>query len=47
VGEKRPAGFKAQGIFKEGTLTKIKKEKDNIEKWNRLFPGIAPTIFGY
>ncbi len=47
VGDKRLAGFKAQGIFKEGSLAKIKKEKNNIEKWNRLFPGIAPTIFGY
>ncbi|MEZ4524633.1 MAG: PhoU domain-containing protein [Desulfobacterales bacterium] len=47
VGDKRPAGFKAQGIFKEGTLKKIKKEKENIERWNALLPGIAPRIFGY
>ncbi|MBF0100788.1 MAG: phosphotransferase [Desulfobacterales bacterium] len=36
-----------QGIFKEGSIDKIKVEKENIERWNHLFPTIAPNIFGY
>jgi hypothetical protein len=38
---------KAQGIFKEGSITKIAREKANLETWNSSFPGIAPKVFGY
>lgn len=47
VGNKNPAGFKAQGIFKEGAIKKIKLEQENIRHWNEIFPGLAPKIFGY
>jgi phosphate uptake regulator len=47
VGNKNPAGFKAQGIFKEGAIKKIKLEQENIRHWNDIFPGLAPKIFGY
>lgn len=36
-----------QGIFKEGDLKKIKKEKQNIEKWANVRPGLGPKIYGY
>ncbi len=38
---------KAQGIFKEGAIQKINKEKKNIEQWNSIYPGIAPRVYGY
>ena len=47
VSRKRPSGSKAQGIFKEGALKKIKRERENIERWRALFPGLAPQVFGY
>lgn len=47
VSRKRPSGFKAQGIFKEGALKKIKQERENIERWERIYPGLAPQVFGY
>lgn len=34
-------------IFKEGTVRKIKAEKEAVETWNRLIPGIAPRVFSY
>ncbi len=47
VSRKRPSGFKAQGIFKEGALKKIKQERENIERWEGLFPKLVPQVFGY
>ena len=47
VGRKKPSGFKSQGIFKEGDIQKIKGEYQNILKWETVFPGIAPKVFGY
>lgn len=47
VGRKRPMGFKSQGIFKEGDIRKIREEYENILKWDAVFSGIAPKIFGY
>ncbi|GBC59631.1 hypothetical protein DENIS_0570 [Desulfonema ishimotonii] len=47
VGDKRPSGFKAQGIFKEGSIRKIRQEKENIMRWDAAFPGLAPRVFGY
>ncbi len=47
VSRKKPSGFKAQGIFKEGKIKKIKKEYENICFWEDIFPGLAPRVFGY
>ncbi len=47
VDNKSPSGFKAQGIFKEGDRTKVKKEKENIVKWDEIQPNLAPKVFGY
>ncbi len=38
---------KSQGVFKEGNLDKIRREKDNLIKWNSIYPGLTPRIFGY
>ncbi len=39
---------KEQGlIFKEGNLKKILKEKENIEAWQNLAPGLVPKVFGF
>ena len=34
-------------IFKEGSLKKIAREKTNLEKWQRIFKGLVPEIYGY
>lgn len=35
------------GIFKEGNLKKIRRERQNIELWANISPGIGPRIFSY
>ncbi len=47
VGQKNPASFTTQGVFKEGVLKKIKREQENIRRWEEIYPGIVPKIFGY
>lgn len=34
-------------IFKEGNLKKIRREKENIESWASIYPGLGPKIFSY
>jgi phosphate uptake regulator len=34
-------------IFKEGQVKKVSLEKENLEQWNALMPGLTPKIFGY
>ncbi|SMC82576.1 Phosphate uptake regulator [Desulfocicer vacuolatum DSM 3385] len=47
VSRKKPSGFQAQGIFKEGKILKIQKERANINQWEKICPGVAPKVFGY
>ncbi len=47
VSRKKPSGFKAQGIFKEGEIGKIQKERANIQRWEGIYPGLAPKVLGY
>jgi phosphate uptake regulator len=35
------------GIFKEGQKSKIRREKENIDRWGQIRPGLAPAILGY
>jgi len=35
------------GIFKEGNLKKIRRERENLELWARVSPGTGPRIFSY
>jgi phosphate uptake regulator len=41
------AGSPRESLFKEGILQKIRKEKDNIERWGEVAPGLGPKIFSY
>lgn len=34
-------------IYKEGNLDKIRKEKENLELWDKRFPGMVPEVFGF
>ncbi len=47
VEDKRIGRTKAQGIFKEGIKKKIKLERENIKRWEEIYPGLAPRVFGY
>jgi phosphate uptake regulator len=44
----QPSNTSRQGsIYKEGSISKIKLEKENIERWQNLFPTLVPNIYGY
>jgi phosphate uptake regulator len=45
--EDKNIDYRQQWVFKEGDARKIKKEKQNIEKWAAVRPGLGPRIFGY
>ncbi|MGE3850378.1 MAG: phosphotransferase, partial [Planctomycetota bacterium] len=34
-------------IFKEGKTRKLAKERDSLERWNRLQPGLVPQVVGF
>jgi phosphate uptake regulator/aminoglycoside phosphotransferase len=34
-------------IFKDGTKEKLKEERDSVENWHEIFPGLAPQIISY
>jgi phosphate uptake regulator len=34
-------------VFKEGKTAKLSGEKENIEKWEKIMPGLPPKIFGF
>ena len=34
-------------IFKEGSPAKIRKERENMERWRTLFPGLVPRVFSF
>jgi phosphate uptake regulator len=42
-----PEDVAAGSLYKEGNLKKIRREKDNIERWAKVFPGIGPRIFSF
>jgi len=49
VGPPRLTGIKKgqESIFKTGNSAKIKKEKESIEKWAEIMPGLTPSIFSF
>ncbi len=48
VGSKQLPGDPARGsIFKEGALVKMRKERENIESWESIFPSLGPKVFSY
>ncbi|HEO66221.1 MAG TPA: phosphate uptake regulator PhoU, partial [Spirochaetes bacterium] len=34
-------------IFKEGNIDKLLKEKENLETWNNLLPGLPPRVINF
>ncbi|RED45801.1 aminoglycoside phosphotransferase family protein [Aestuariispira insulae] len=34
-------------IFKDGKKDKMLEERDSVESWHEIFPGLAPQIFSY
>jgi phosphate uptake regulator len=34
-------------IFKEGKKSKVKEERDGVENWHEIYPGLAPRILSY
>ncbi len=42
-----PSDVAQGGIFKEGNLKKIRRERENLEFWARVSPGTGPRIFSY
>ena len=34
-------------IFKDGTKEKLKEERESVESWHEIFPGLAPQIISY
>jgi hypothetical protein len=34
-------------IFKEGQKSKVKEERQGVENWHEIFPGLAPKILSY
>lgn len=46
-GDQSPEAYAHGSLFKEGNLKKILREKQNIERWEKVFPGLGPRIFSY
>ncbi|WP_300157578.1 PhoU domain-containing protein [Solidesulfovibrio sp.] len=45
IGRVEDHGPRSKGVlFKEGNAEKLAKEKENIERWQRLSPGLPPSI---
>ena len=34
-------------LFKEGPISKISQERQNLERWNEMVPGQVPKVIGY
>ena len=48
VGDAHHAGDTARPVlFKHGNYKKLAKEKSNIERWDKLMPGLPPQVFGF
>ena len=47
VGDKEPDPEQQPVLFKHGNARKLKKEKENIEIWEKLVPGLPPRVKGF
>ncbi|MBG0788954.1 MAG: phosphotransferase [Desulfovibrionaceae bacterium] len=45
--ELSPEERKQGSIYKEGSLEKIRKERESINRWRRTFPGLVAEIYGF
>lgn len=34
-------------VFKDGKRRKLKEERDKVDRWNEIYPGLAPKILSY
>lgn len=34
-------------VFKDGKKRKLKNERERVESWNRIYPGLAPKVLSY
>ena len=42
---KKGSGYAA--VFKDGNKDKLKEERESVESWHEIFPGLAPQILSY
>jgi phosphate uptake regulator/aminoglycoside phosphotransferase (APT) family kinase protein len=42
-----PADPTQGGVFKEGNIKKIRRERENLDLWAKVSPGTGPRIFSY
>ncbi|MCK4709238.1 MAG: phosphotransferase [Gammaproteobacteria bacterium] len=40
-------GIEQLAIFKDGQKQKVKEERQGVESWHEIFPGLAPKILSY
>jgi len=45
IGNGEQEGYAA--IFKDGKKEKLKEERESVESWHEIFPGLAPQILSY
>jgi phosphate uptake regulator len=47
VKEKTSNGADLEAVFKKGPIEKMRRERDNIERWEQLFPGLTQKVLEY
>jgi len=47
VSHRQEADISPMVIFKEGKLDKLQQEKEGVDYWDTLIPGIAPNIYAH
>lgn len=47
ISEKTKGQSQFLAIFKEGDKLKLKEERDSVESWHDIYPGLAPKILAY
>lgn len=47
IGEVQDKEGEINSIYKDGNASKLEKEKEKIDMWNKQFPGVAPQILNF
>jgi hypothetical protein len=47
VEDKSAAGQELEAIFKKGHLSKLRRERENIAKWDEIMPGLPPKVLEF
>ncbi len=45
--EPEDSGGRGPAVFKEGRAEKLREEKEGIERWNAVVPGLAPQVYSF